>query len=141
LRGTKRNDANTSILFNLKEEKLTDVAKLKKRKQGRCLKLMGDLAMTLNCFNVIDDLIFILWCVICIKQDAWGFYTQAADILKSNNDFLWYGGTLEGISAVLISKNYLLSEFINPKIEIESPQKEKSNEQVFFFSFQIFHIV
>ena len=58
------------------------------------------------------------------------YYNQAADILKSNNDFLWYGGTLEGISAVLISKFYLLDN--------ETLQKEKSNEQVKFKVFPIF---
>lgn len=93
---------------------MTDAAKIKKRKQGRCLKIMGDLSLMINCFN-----------------DALGYYNQSVEILKSNYDFLWYASSLEGISAVLLAKNYLLKDFINPAMESDLLfHKEKANEQV-----------
>lgn len=59
------------------------------------------------------------------------YYNQAADILKSNNDYLWYGGTLEGIAAHFICKMYMFKEYINPQYENEITMKDKINEQVF----------
>ena len=82
--------------------------------------------MMINCFN-----------------DALGYYNQAADVLKGNYDFLWHGGSLEGISAVLLAKNYLLKEFINPNIDSELLSlKEKANEQVVpvFYYYKICNI-
>lgn len=40
-----RNDMSSMVLFNMREEKISDQAKMKKRKMGRQYKIMGDLAL------------------------------------------------------------------------------------------------
>ncbi|CAD8088333.1 unnamed protein product [Paramecium sonneborni] len=69
-----KNDQSQIVLFNMKEEKINDQSKLKKRKQGRQMKIMGDLALMVN-----------------DSQDAIEYYKQALDILNKNNDYLWCG--------------------------------------------------
>lgn len=70
------------VYLNKKEDKINDVKQLKKRKQGRALKLMGDYSLML-----LD------W------QDAYNYYQQSQEILKKNEDYLWLGGTYEGMGA------------------------------------------
>ena len=67
-----RTDTHNISLFNVKEEKISDSTKLKKRKQGRSLKVMGDYALLLGC-----------------TKDATTYYNQALEILKPS-DNLWY---------------------------------------------------
>ena len=126
-----------TILFNLKEEKITDVTKLKKRKQGRCLKISifsGNFYNIPFFLEILKKKLFSIFSGNNLffqkKKDALVFYNQAAEILKSNSDFLWHGGTLEGIAAVLISKFYLQKELTNGPTDLESIQKDKMNEQV-----------
>ncbi|CAD8075128.1 unnamed protein product [Paramecium sonneborni] len=69
-----KNDQSQIVIFNMKEEKLNDQSKLKKRKQGRQVKIMGDFALMVN-----------------DPQDAIEYYKQAFDILNKNNDYLWCG--------------------------------------------------
>ncbi|CAK74623.1 unnamed protein product (macronuclear) [Paramecium tetraurelia] len=69
-----KNDQSQIVLFNMKEEKISDQSKLKKRKQGRQIKIMGDLALMIN-----------------DPQDAIDYYKQALDNLNKNNDYLWCG--------------------------------------------------
>jgi hypothetical protein len=40
-----RNDSSSMVLFNMREDKINDQSKLKKRKLGRQYKVMGDFAM------------------------------------------------------------------------------------------------
>ncbi|CAD8164903.1 unnamed protein product [Paramecium pentaurelia] len=69
-----KNDQSQFVLFNMKEEKITDQSKLKKRKQGRQIKIMGDFALMIN-----------------DPQDAIDYYKQALENLNKNNDYLWCG--------------------------------------------------
>ncbi len=76
------------MLFNRKEEKILDNEKLKKRKKGRAYKLMGD------------------YCLLALAYlDALNFYKLSLEILKKNDDYLWIGGVLEGISASFYLKH------------------------------------
>lgn len=98
---------------------------------------MGDLSMMISCFNVLNKKKNSNIKIFICSQDAFVYYNQAADILKSNNDFLWYGGTLEGLAALFIAKNYMIKDFINPNIDPDTLIKEKPNEQVNFFEFSM----
>ena len=80
--GRLRTDNHTVPLFNAKEEVPKDSSKVKKRKQGRSLKLTGDLALILSCL-----------------KDASGYFQQAYEILKSNEDYLWLGLVRESQAA------------------------------------------
>ena len=59
----------------MKEEKVNDPAKLKKRKEGRALKTMGDMSLMLLSFD-----------------DAVSYFTESMKILKKVDDFLWMAG-------------------------------------------------
>jgi len=77
-------DSHTIALFNAKEEVPKDHAKVKKKKQGRALKICGDLALLLGCWN-----------------DAETYYTKAHKHLDANDDFVWLGKVKEGQMACL----------------------------------------
>ncbi|CAD8176333.1 unnamed protein product [Paramecium octaurelia] len=77
-----KNDQSQLVVFNMKEEKISDQSKLKKRKQGRQIKIMGDLALMIN-----DPL------------DAIEYYKQALDNLNKNNDYLWCGIVQQHLAA------------------------------------------
>ena len=47
-----RSDNHAYALFNVKEDKITDVSKLKKRKQGRSLKIIADLCLLVGSYKV-----------------------------------------------------------------------------------------
>lgn len=70
---TYRTDNHNISLFNVKEDKISDSSRLKKRKAGRSLKVMGDYALMLGC-----------------TKDASAYYNQAIEILKPSGDNLWY---------------------------------------------------
>ncbi|CAK79338.1 unnamed protein product (macronuclear) [Paramecium tetraurelia] len=77
-----KNDQSQLVVFNMKEEKISDQSKLKKRKQGRQIKIMGDLALMIN-----DPF------------DAIEYYKQALDNLNKNNDYLWCGIVQQHLAA------------------------------------------
>ena len=79
-----KQDNHTIALFNSKEEIIDDPSKIKKRKQGRSLKVRGDLALILGGF-----------------RDAFGYYNQAFDILKPSEDNLWIGKLFEAQASCL----------------------------------------
>ena len=93
-------DSHTIPLFNAKEEVPKDSSKVKKKKQGRALKICGDLALILGCWN-----------------DAEAYYNRAHKQLDTNDDFVWLGKTKEGLMACL----YLQYKF--GEAEQDTPDK------------------
>jgi len=77
-----KQENHTVPLFNAKEEIIKDTSKIKKRKQGRSLKLCGDMALMLGCY-----------------KDASAYYLQSDEILKAIDDHLWVGKLREGQAA------------------------------------------
>lgn len=60
----------------MREEKINDPSKLKKRKQGRQYKVMGDFALMVSSLT-----------------DALDYYKTALDILTKSSDYLWIAST------------------------------------------------
>ncbi|KAL4496503.1 hypothetical protein ABPG72_014733 [Tetrahymena utriculariae] len=67
-----KSDPQNTVKVHMKEEKVTDSSKLKKRKEGRALKMMGDYCMMLLSF-----------------EDSISYYSDGIKILKKNEDYLW----------------------------------------------------
>lgn len=43
-----KNDQSALVLFNMREEKISEASKLKKRRLGRQIKIMGDFALMIG---------------------------------------------------------------------------------------------
>lgn len=71
----------------MKEDKITDSSKMKKRKEGRAIQMIGDLSILLLSFD-----------------DAYNYYLESSKLLKKVDDYLWLAGCQTSICAIIYYK-------------------------------------
>lgn len=88
LRNESSSASISTIFFNLKEEKVQDAAKLKKKKTARTMKVTADLSLKVH-----------------QHAEAIMQYGNAIEACKSNRDYLWRGLSHEGLACALVQKH------------------------------------
>lgn len=83
-----RTDPHSVVLVHMKEERITDSSKMKKRKEGRALKMMGDYSL-----------------MMLSADDAMSYFSESQRVLKKVEDFLWLASTQVSLSAVIVMKS------------------------------------